>query len=225
MLTHTPWQAVPGLYHGFLGRAECAGTEVWDTVVARAGAALPVATARQVHGIRVVAADIDGESVEADALVGSRAGRLVGVVTADCVPILLVDRRRRLAAAVHAGWRGAAAGVVEAALAELDGVHGAPAREVEAAIGPAVGGCCYEVGEEVLTAFEARTGEATVSAWATRGDRRFVDLRQATSLLLARAGVERVTVLGPCTACGSGYHSYRRDGRGAGRQLSFVGWA
>jgi len=221
MLTHAPWQSVAGLHHGFLGAAECSGADGWDAVVARAGAALPVTTARQVHGTRVVSADDGAAGVAADALVVGRPGRLVGVVTADCVPVLLVARRQRLAAAVHAGWRGAAAGVVEAAVSEL----GVPPSDLEAAIGPGVGGCCYEVGDEVYAAFEKRVGRTTESAWTTRGGRRHVDLRQAISLLLARAGVERLAVLGPCTACGAGYHSYRRDGAGVGRQLSFVGWS
>ena len=225
MLTHVPWRRVAGLRHGFLGSAECAGAEGWDAVVARAGVALPVATARQVHGTRVIAADAGSGGVEADALVVARPGRLVGVVTADCMPVLLVDPRRRVAAAVHAGWRGASAGVVEAAVDELHAAFDTRARELDAVIGPAVGACCYEVGEEVLASFASRTGDATKPAWATRDGRRFVDLRQATALLLARVGVERVTILGPCTVCGPGYHSYRRDGPAAGRQLSFVGWA
>jgi YfiH family protein len=146
-------------------------------------------------------------------------------VTADCVPVLLVDRARRVAAAVHAGWRGAAAGVLEAAVAKLVGERRSAPGEIEAAIGPAVAGCCYEVGPEVLDAFRARTGDAIDSACERRDGRLLVDLRSSVRLLLARVGVTASVVLGPCTACDSGYHSYRRDGGGTGRQLSFVGWA
>ena len=150
MLTYDPWHAVPGLRHGFLGRSNGDG---WDAAVAREGVHLPVRTARQVHGTRVEIAAA-GPPRAADGLVTATPGQLVGVVTADCMPVLLVDRGRRVAAAVHAGWRGAAA-----------------------------------------------------------------------RLLLTGAGTSRVAALGPCTACGTGYSSYRRDGAGAGRQLSFVGWA
>src|SRR5437667_9254744 len=114
MLTYAPWRAVPGLAHGFLGRSECAGAAGWDAVVARAGVPLPVVTARQVHGTSVETA-APGPSREADGLVSATAGQLVAVVTADCMPVLLVDRQRRVAAAVHAGWRGAPPGVPEGA--------------------------------------------------------------------------------------------------------------
>ena len=224
MLTHAPWAEVPGLAHAFLGRTECAGAAAWDAVVAGVGARLPVVTARQVHGTRVEIA-APGPPREADGLIGATAGQLVGVVTADCMPVLLIDRRRRLAAAVHAGWRGAAAGVIEAAVAKLGTAHGAEPQALEAAIGPAIGACCYEVGDEVLAAFRGRVGDATAPAWSHRDGRLHLDLRAAARLLLRAAGVGRVAVVGPCTACGSGYCSYRRDGAGAGRQLSFVGWA
>src|SRR5439155_26966789 len=115
MLTYAPWRAVRGLAHGFLGRGECAGAAGWDAVVARAGVPLPVVTARQVHGTRIETA-APGPPHEADGLVSATAGQLVAVVTADCMPVLLLDRQRRVAGAVHAGRGGAAQGVAEAAL-------------------------------------------------------------------------------------------------------------
>jgi hypothetical protein len=181
---------------------------------------LPIVVPRQVHGIDIADA-VPGDAPRADGVVAGRPGFLVGVVTADCVPVLLVDRQRRVAAAVHAGWRGAAAGVVEAAVARL----GIPPTDVEAAVGPAIGGCCYEVGAEVAQAFRARTGEITAKAWTEANGRPHVDLRAAIRLLLHAARVRNVALLGPCTACDRRYHSYRRDGAGTGRQLSFVGWA
>src|SRR5437667_319652 len=78
---------------------------------------------------------------------------------------------------------------------------------------------------QVHDAFRARVGDGTAPAWSHRGGRLHLDLRAAARLLLRGAGVGRVAVLGPCTACGPGYCSYRRDGARAGRQLSFVGWA
>ena len=220
MLTHAPWRDVAGLRHGFLGCAECADAREWAPVVARAGVVAPVVTARQVHGVRVADGVPGGAPGEADALV-AQPGAVVGIVTADCAPILLVDRERRAAAAVHAGWRGAAAGVLEAAVARLGDDR---AGALEAAIGPAVGPCCYVVGDDVRAAFAARTGDTTAAAWAPRGDRWALDLRAAVRLLLEAAGVRVVAALGPCTACDPGYYSYRRDGAGTGRQLSFVGW-
>ncbi len=222
MLTHAPWGAVPGLRHGFLDAADCAAAE-WETVLARVGVRLPLALPRQVHGTRVMSAVSAAARPAADALATGTPGFLVGVVTADCMPVLLVDRRRRVVAAVHAGWRGAAAGMLEAAVAHLRVAFGTRPDELEAAIGPAVAGCCYEVGAEVVEAFGAR-GDATAPAWTRRGSRRHLDLRIAARCLLEAAGVGSVAVLGPCTACGPGYHSYRRDGARTGRQLSFAGW-
>ena len=222
MLTHPGWHEVPGLRHGFLDRAECAGG--LGEAVAGVGVTLPLALPRQVHGVRVVAAAA-GERPEADGLLTDTPGRVVGVVTADCVPVLLVARDTRVAAAVHAGWRGAAGGVLEAAVREM-AARGAETARIEAAIGPAVGACCYEVGGDVRDAFVARTGDVTADAWSgPTGDKYHVDLRRAVSLLLGAAGVRATTVLGPCTACTPTYCSYRRDGACAGRQLSFVGWS
>lgn len=225
MLTHEPWTAVPGLRHGFLDARDSTGEPPWSTPLARLGVPVPLAIPQQVHGAVVLDAPKGGERPQADGLVVAGSGLLVGIVTADCAPVLLVDRTRRVAAAIHAGWRGAAGGVLEAGVEQLVRGHGSSAAHVEAAIGPAVGGCCYQVGPEVLDAFRARTAEATAAAWERRQGRLHVDLRTAARLLLAAAGVTSTVVLGPCTACGAGYHSYRRDGTGTGRQLSFVGWA
>src|SRR2546430_8775237 len=147
MLTYASWAAVPGLAHGFLGRDACAGAAGWDAVVARAGFPLPVVTARQVHGTRVETA-APGPTREADGLITATAGQMVGVVTADCMPVLLIDRQRRVAAAVHAGWRGAAAGGIEAAGAELRATFEVAPQAPEAVNRPAPGARCYEGGGE-----------------------------------------------------------------------------
>ena len=237
MLTREDWAATPGLRHGFLDAAACRGAPAWEAVVARVGAGLPVVTLRQVHGARVVtaeAADLaragDASDAaraprpEADAVATATRGLLVGVVTADCVPALLVDRRARVAAAVHAGWRGAAAGVLETAVAHLRARFGVEPSALEACLGPAIGPCCYRVGVEVREAF-ARTGSVTAPAWQADGRGLRFDLRLAVRRLLEAAGIAAVETLGPCTACDPGFCSYRRDGEGAGRQLSFIGWA
>ena len=222
MLTRPDWARIPGLRHGFLDRAESAGGLAG--AVAAVGARLPLDVPRQVHGARVLAASA-GERPDADGLVTAVPGRLVGVVTADCVPVLLVGRNARVAAAVHAGWRGAVAGVLEAAVGQM-ATRGAAPGDVEATIGPAVGACCYEVGAEVRDAFEARTGQTTAAAWtAPAGGKYHLDLRRAVALLLEAAGVHSTALLGPCTACTPAYCSYRREGSGVGRQLSFVGWS
>ena len=209
-LVHEPWTALAGLRHGFL----LGGVEP-ET---------PVSRPRQVHGTRVVTASPSDDRPEADGLVTASRGTLVGVTTADCVPILLAAPGERVAAAVHAGWRGAAAGVVEAAVAHLR-TFGVEPAALEACLGPAIGQCCYEVGREVRAAFVARSGDVTAAAWSRRRDRDVLDLRRAVRALLEAAGVSRVAVVGPCTRCTPELCSYRRDGSNAGRQVSFIGWA
>jgi YfiH family protein len=169
-----------------------------------------------------VTADPDAERPEADGLVTSSATR-VGVVTADCVPVLLFAPRRRVVAAVHAGWRGAAAGIVDEALAHLARAFDVEPDEIEAALGPAIGACCYEVGSEVRDAFVRSSGDTTASAWRPVGDRLMLDLRGAVERLLRRGGVREVATIGPCTLLAE-YCSYRRDGAGCGRPAELIGW-
>jgi len=224
VLTLDTWRSTPGLRHGFLDRDECAPGRSWDAVLATAGAPFPIALPRQVHGTRIVSGRIGMEPAEADAIASGIDGLLVGIVTADCVPVLLVHRERRVAAAVHAGWRGATAGVLETAVRHLTSELDAPPAQLEAAIGPAICGRCYQVGPEVLAAFRARTGDTTATAWSEQAGRPHVDLRHAADLLLRATGITNIATVGPCTACGEGFCSYRREGAGCGRQLSFVGW-
>lgn len=186
------------------------------------GAALPAAWVgegrrevrmRQVHGATVLAAR-PGACDEGDALVTAQAGLALVVVTADCVPILLAGRDR--VAAIHAGWRGLASGIVAAALAKLD-----DPGPIVAWIGPAIGPCCYEVGEEVAAPIAARSSEA-VRSTGPRG-RPHLDLPLAAAVELWRGGVAEVRRVGVCTACHPGtLESYRRDGAAAGRNLSVI---
>ncbi len=228
MLTCAAWQDLPDLRHGFLDAAACRGVEDWASVVAPlTGGGRPVVTLRQVHGNGVVTAEECLGAIpkpEADAVVTGMRGIAVGVVTADCVPVLLLARRTRVVAAVHAGWRGTAAGVIEAALAHLHARFGVAPPALEACLGPAIGPCCYRVGPEVQLAFTRRTGDTTAAAWSQVRGALSLDLRHAIRSLLAAAGVRGIETVGPCTACDSAFCSYRRDGQGAGRQLSFIAW-
>jgi YfiH family protein len=232
MLTVQGWQAVSGLTHGFLPRTTkgAPGTSHdWTADVAARGVpGVSVVVARQVHGAHIET--IAGPPVhppEADALLTMTAGTGVGVVTADCVPLLLVAPEQRVAAAVHAGWRGTLAGIVPSAVTAVAAAAEIAAVDVHAALGPAIGGCCYEVGPDLRTAFEERYGQALgAPAFTVPGKRPHLDLRVFVRRQLEAAGLRRaaVQVLGPCTACDPVYASYRAEGPGAGRQLSFIGW-
>jgi purine-nucleoside/S-methyl-5'-thioadenosine phosphorylase / adenosine deaminase len=188
-----------------------------EEVLARIGEPLAVAWAKQIHSARVLPAADPGACGEGDALTTDRSGLALAVVTADCVPVLLAgppgDDR---IAAVHAGWRGIASGVIPATLDALGNPRGWTAW-----IGPAIGPCCYEVGEDVAERIAAAsTPEAVVPR---PGGRPHLDLLRAVRHQLAAAGVAEVIALSLCTRCETEHlSSYRREGKGAGRNLAFI---
>jgi hypothetical protein len=147
----------------------------------------------------------------------------VGVVTADCVPVLLAAGGA--VAAVHAGWRGLAGGVIARAVEALAEATGGAATV--AAIGPCIGACCYEVDEPVLAALERRFGAALPGALApTRAGHALLDLPSLARAALVAAGLAPDSIgalAGACTRCDAErFHSYRRDGATAGRLLSWI---
>lgn len=184
-----------------------------------------VAVARQVHGTALVEVDraparglwIPGE---ADGFVGVAEGRLFVVTVADCVPVVLVDPDSRSFALLHAGWRGAAAGILGVALDRLSGKRGRVPGALRMHLGPAICGDCYEVGPEVPRAFGR--DPATDS-----GGRLTFDLRAALTERAISRGVEssRVTVSPLCTQCERDrLHSHRGAGERAGRMAAYLGW-
>lgn len=183
--------------------------------------------AKQVHGSDVIAVDenTDREQLRhtfADAVVTARRGMMIAVATADCVPILCYDHRNGVVSAIHAGWRGIVAGVIENTIKTMrQRFHSAP-DDIEAAIGPCIRRCCFEVGEEVAGHFE-KDNAVFPSPRAIAG-KVHVDLEIATRNVLTRCGVQTIATLGHCTRCDARqYHSYRRDGAKAGRIISTIG--
>jgi YfiH family protein len=161
---------------------------------------------RQVHGAVVRRAEGQGEP--GDALWSDTPGEPLLVFTADCLPVALARANgpRPAIAAVHVGWRGLLAGIVEAAAAALGG------GRLAAVIGPGIGRCCYEVGDEVAAPFRERFG-------ASIAERGRLDLREATERALRAAGAATVSRIELCTACDpEGFFSHRRDGARTGRQ-------
>jgi YfiH family protein len=175
-------------------------------------------TVRQVHGRNVLRVPPHSDDLEADALVTTEPGFAVAVRTADCVPILLGDRSRRGVAAVHAGWRGSAARIVEHAIAALCEASGAEPCELVAVIGPHIEPCCYEVDDPVRD----EVGEPSVFVAAERDGHFWLDLERLNRLQLKRAGLRDIANVGECTFCNPArYASFRRDGS-SGRMLSYI---
>jgi polyphenol oxidase len=178
---------------------------------------------RQVHGSVVLAADEVDASSEADALWSGRMRAdpraVVGVLTADCVPILLCDREANVVAAAHSGWKGTVANIAARTVERLLAA-GAIAEQLLAAIGPCIEVAAFEVGEEVAKQFDARFVDRE------RGPKPHVDLVACVRAQLEDAGIpaNQIERVGGCThADPELYFSYRRDGAGIGQQLSLIG--
>ncbi len=167
-----------------------------------------MATLHQIHSGVVQVANQDGCRGEGDALVTSVPGLAVSVRTADCYPILLVDVQTRAVAAVHAGWRGSVAGIGPAAVQKMKAIP----VNIYAAIGPGIGKCCYQVGEDVARQFGMLQAGR-------------LDLAEINRRQLIELGVpgQQVEILGVCTYCDAEhFYSYRRDQQNAGRMISYI---
>jgi len=233
--------------HLFTSAAVSVSRDPDDPALAAVAASLgltpdAVMQVHQVHGREVVVARKQngdaylfsqfGKQVSvpfaADSLVSDDPGRAVGVRVADCLPILLANRSGRVVAAVHAGWRGTAAGVVGAAMSALRDQFGVVPGEVIAAFGQSIRACCYQVGPELREAFRAAGHrKASLRRWFSpgTGDRLYLDVPQANRDQLEALGVPARQIFDSalCTACHDGvFHSYRRGGAHAGRALAAI---
>lgn len=240
------WRTIPGLVHMFLGRRGGASSGCWRSLnlsravgddagavaenwirVERAASGLKIVRMAQVHGAMVARVDAAVGVVEgADGLATDKSGLGLAILTADCVPILMIAPATRVALAVHAGWRGTLAGIAAAAVARAREEFNVAPRDLRVALGPAIGGCCYEIDAEIGRRLEERWGPLR-SAWCRRGDKGLLDLRLVNHRILVAAGIhpEAIETVGPCTACHMrNFFSHRGSGGRTGRQLSLVGW-
>lgn len=213
---------------------------------------MPLVTLRQFHSDVVhFASAPSAEAPKADALITSSPGLLLGVQTADCVPILLADTRQHVVAAIHAGWRGTLARIAVKTIGKMRMEFGTRPRDLVAALGPAIGRCCYEVGPEVAQAFAAQFppaadwfdgpfeqlahGEEPLwLPWLTMmppghvppPPRVQLDLRASNRWQLIDAGVleKQISMSELCTACRTDMlFSYRREGAKTGRLIAVIG--
>ncbi|HTY58839.1 MAG TPA: peptidoglycan editing factor PgeF [Bacteroidota bacterium] len=173
----------------------------------------------QVHGTAVLNVDRPGEYPGTDALITGTPGLFLCVSVADCVPILLFDPLRNAVAAVHAGWRGSAAGIVTAAVQAMETEFGTIPASIIASIGPSASQCCYKVGEEVASQFPPACVRMVEGV-------PYVDLKGANRGQLLAAGLraENIELSPYCTISEPALlHSFRRDGQKSGRMMGVIG--
>jgi YfiH family protein len=237
----------PAMPHGFMGRAggvsrdafasmnlarwvdddPAAVDENWRRWRAGYPGLTPVCL-RQVHGNEVLTVDAghDGTRHAADGMVTARAGVALGVFSADCVPILIADAARGVVGALHAGWRGTLANIAAVGVQAMVALGARPAL-IEAALGPAIGVCCFEVDMELADRFASAFPNSRRFTRDGRPGKAYLDLRPIIRDQLETAGLDpaRIATLGPCTRCASDRYFSRRAAHGAitGLQMSFIG--
>jgi len=212
--------SIPGIVHGFGTAAHPipeALASSWDSLKPQW---------KQVHGTAVARVTAAGDACgEVDALWSEASRALIGVVTADCVPLLIASRDGRAVAAIHAGWRGTLAMITRHVVRELSRAGHSPDTLV-AAIGPCIQSCCFEVGEDVVEKFVMEFPQLSEDELSPQF--RHLDLTAVNAALLRGMGVEEIDILPHCTKCSrlpSGeftFNSYRRQGGGT-RQWSLIG--
>jgi len=159
---------------------------------------------------------------DCDALVTAQRGVMVGVMTADCVPILLYDRQKKVVAAVHAGWRGTHKRIVQKCITRMQQEFGSIPQDIIVGIAPAIGQCCYEVGEDVAGHFM----KVYPDSIETRGDKYMLDLPAINKIQIEEMGVpvSQIEMSDICTSCENGsFFSYRQERGCSGRFLSLIG--
>ena len=216
------------------------------------GEARPLVTLHQIHSSvvhRVTRADAGEQAtLRGDGLMTDEPGLVLGIQTADCVPVLVADRKRGAVAAFHAGWRGTLRRIVESGIGRMRVEFGSEPEDLVAAIGPAIGQCCYNVGEEVEQEFRSQFAYADelfcevydsdpvrqkypllfmsqrAPGHSELGPGLHLDLQEASRRQLLAAGVGAVEVLGKCTSCRTDlFFSYRAEQGLTGRMLAVIG--
>jgi YfiH family protein len=207
-------------FPGFLDEAGAAALTAF--IRQRFGVESSLTTCTQVHGAAAARAGRMTtpwrECDACDALWSDERGVALGIKVADCLPVAMLDPSHNVIANVHSGWRGAVQRIAASTVDVLERSTSFSAREALAYLGPSIRACCFEVGEEVAGQFDERFVDRS-------GARPHVDLAAMTVDALTRRGFDpsRLFDSGLCTRCeGSIFHSYRRDGKGSGRNLAFA---
>lgn len=188
-----------------------------------------VSLSRQVHGNEVrciTEADVLGLEAprsDCDALITDRTGTALVIFTADCIPVLLYDPVRGAVGAAHCGWRGTALGTAARTVRAMQEAYGCDPAQIRAAIGPGIGGCCFETDADVPAAMREALGETAEAYMWREGDKWHVDLKAINDCWLRRAGLRQIDRSGSCTACDlEHFWSHRRMGLQRGSQAAVI---
>ena len=189
----------------------------------------PLITMQQIHSDQIVAITREDRKLvephKGDGLITAEPGVLIGIQTADCIPVLIVDRKGRVVAAIHAGWRGTVRRIAEAGVKKMRQEYGSMPEDLIAVIGTGIGRCCYSVGEELHSEFAAQFPYAG-ELFETRGDALYLDLVEANRRQLLDAGLDAqaIRTMGGCTHCQRDlFFSHRGEQGHTGRLLSVIG--
>ncbi len=178
----------------------------------------------QRHTEKVIVLDYDTTPQIADAVVTKRRGILIGVQVADCVPIILYEKKMHIAGVIHSGWRGTAAGILKKTIEKMVTQFYANPSDIIIAIGPSIRWCCYGVGYEVIDAVKKSTGEGDY--FIKKADKYCLDLQTANKYQALSMGVfeQNIWLSDECTFCHQEkYYSYRFSKGVTGRQFGFIG--
>ena len=221
-LSSGPWRSLNLAYH--VGDCSVAVQQNWQLLSALLHFPSAPQLLEQVHGTEIVVAQDDGVIRRADGCYSNQPGVICSVMTADCLPILLCNRQGTEVAALHAGWRGLADGIVASGVSEFK----TPATQLQAWLGPAIGKANFEVGEDVYSAFIAnapawgRASDIDQCFIRTQSNRWYADLYALAKLALIAQGVTQVYGGQFCTyAEADRFYSFRRDGQ-TGRMASLI---
>jgi hypothetical protein len=224
-----------GVRHFFGTRRHAAGLDFEVGSPARIARGGPQASwilsVKQVHATDALVVDRSLSAEDRfhggwDALVTDQPGVMVAVRTADCVPVLVYDPQRRVVAAIHAGWRGAVAGIVPKTIALMESRFKSDPRQLRVGIGPSAGVCCYEVDEPVLERLRAEFPDWEQVVQGYRGGKAHLDLKMLIKKQAQAAGtsLDAITGVNVCTICHEDlFFSYRREGRVIGTMVSAIG--
>ncbi|MEK6678372.1 MAG: peptidoglycan editing factor PgeF [Nitrospirota bacterium] len=188
-----------------------------------------VATINQTHSDAIFVHNAERRVSEADegfdAHITNNSGIAISVVTADCVPVLLIDRKKRIVAAVHAGWRGTAKRILQKTVKKMSDSFGSKPEDMIAGIGPSIGQCCYEVDEKVIEPMEKEFNYLNRFSVQKKENKWHIDLQMINREQLIETGLKpaNINIVSLCTSCYPDmFYSYRRDGAGTGRMISVV---